>query len=159
MNLYLLRHGQAEQSHINKSDASRSLTAQGADDIKSVAARFAETGKIIDRCFVSPLKRTQQTADIFLKTSAAKCVLETEDALRPENNSHVVLQFLEAINQQNILLVGHNPLMSGLYTLLTEGVIDYSVKILSPGELCGLHFEHLAIGLGEDILSISPNES
>ncbi|MBN4053315.1 phosphohistidine phosphatase SixA [Haliea sp. AH-315-K21] len=152
MNVYLLRHGQAEQSAAR--DSLRCLTPQGVKDIGSVAASFAMTHYTFDRCFVSPFVRTQQTADLFLKGIGASCALESEDVLRPENNPSGVLRLLETIENHNILLIGHNPLLSELYAKFTTAQSEYGVRVIAPGELYGINFEVLGWGLGRDVLNI-----
>lgn len=161
MIVYLLRHGQAEQSSTAEKgkDTLRCLTSKGIEDICFIAGRFAAASYRVDRCLVSPLKRTQQTAEIFLSEAGLSCPLESEDLLKPESTVHNLLNCLETITPQNILLIGHNPLLSVLHTLLTSGEINYSKKILAAGELCALDFEHFGRGLGLEILSILPNRN
>ena len=159
MIIYLLRHGQAEQNstaEVSK-DALSCLTAKGIEDIGFVAEHYAASNHRVDRCLASPLKRAQQTAELFLAEADLKCALESEDVLRPESTAHNVLNFLETFTRQNILLIGHNPLLSVLHTLLTSGEINYSKKILAAGELCGLSFDHFGRDLGVEVLSIMPN--
>ncbi len=157
MNVYLLRHGQAENSA--PSDSLRQLTSQGVEDIKSVAKTFAPTNHYFDRCFVSPYIRAQQTAELFLKDSNSSCILESEDILRPDNSVMNAVRFIEAIDGGNILLVGHNPFLSKLYTLFTTAQNDNGMKIIAPGELCGISFEVFGLGIGSDMLNILPHQN
>lgn len=167
MNLYLLRHGQAEQRADR--DSLRNLTPSGIEDIKVLARTFAAGNYIVDRCFASPYRRAQQSAELFLKGSEIDCVIESNDILRPDNNPASVIRFIEEVAQTkkdpNILLVGHNPFLSELYAMLAlansgnDYSANYGVKVLAAGELCGLHFDLFGLGLGSDVLNISPGKN
>ncbi|MDG2089801.1 MAG: phosphohistidine phosphatase SixA [Gammaproteobacteria bacterium] len=156
MNIYLLRHGQAE-SHLS-SDSSRQLTSTGREDISLFARSFLTTSRTVDRCFVSPLARTQQTAEIFIKFANLNCALESEDRLRPENSALSVIRFLETLEEKNILLIGHNPLLSELFSLLTTGKTA-SIKVMAAGELCCVCFDIFGLGMGKEVLDILPDKN
>lgn len=154
MIVYLLRHGQAEQ--YASSDSLRELTPLGRSDIGVTAQSFLATKRVIDRCFASPFIRTQQTAEIFSLETSMPCRVESEDRLRPENTAFSVLHFLESLKEENVLLIGHNPLLSELFDLLTTGKNGSSIKLMSAGELCGISFDILGLGTGQEVLDILP---
>lgn len=154
MFVYLLRHGQAEQ--YASSDSIRELTDIGRSDIKAAAQSFVGTNRKIGRCFASPYKRAQQSADIFSLEASLLCPVETENVLKPDNSALSVLRFLETFEEENILVVGHNPLLSELFNLLTTGKREGSIKIMSAGELCGISFDILGSGMGQEVLNILP---
>ena len=63
MDLYLVRHGKAEQGIAD--DAARRLTDKGRKAVQRVARRLAEAGVQIDRIEHSGLVRAQETAEIL----------------------------------------------------------------------------------------------
>lgn len=157
MNVYLLRHGQAEAN--TSSDASRCLTNIGRKDIKSIAKSFQSTSLNIERCLVSPLTRTQETARLFENNANLLCEIEIENTLSPENKALDVFRFLDSFEQENVLLISHNPLLSELYALFTKGDATFPLKIMAPGELCAVSFDILGLGLGKEVLNLLPDKT
>lgn len=158
MYVYLLRHGQA--THTAGLDSQRTLSPLGIENIKYLAKAFVAGGYKIDCCFASPYLRAQQTAELFLKETDLAVAIETNGILKPDNNPLTAIGLLQEIEdgnkESNILLVGHNPYLSELYTILTQARNTYAAKILAPGELCGINFDFIGLGLGKDVLNISP---
>lgn len=158
MNVYLLRHGKAQQQAA--SDSERALTSQGRQDILVVAGLFALKHIPVELCIVSPYLRAQQSAEIFLHESGSDISPETSAILAPESRPQAVLDFLQTLDAEEILLVGHNPLLSALFALLTQGDSRYPEKILAAGELCCISFDVLGAGLGDNTFSLSaPDEA
>lgn len=153
MNLYLLRHGDAENSAVT--DAQRSLTANGREDVIDVANQFVTQGSIIDRCIVSPYLRAQQTAKLFLSVASPELVWETDDVLVPEVRALQVMSMLETLTEENVLLISHNPLLSELLALLTDGNISH-LKIVSTSELLSLNMQLPGLALAGTRYHLSP---
>lgn len=147
MKVYLLRHGQAEL-HASSDDL-RHLTPKGKEDVEDVARQFLLKGESIELCFNSPYARAQETAQLFVKTGGLNCDIQTEEILTPENAPQQVLVFLQSLSAQTVLLVGHNPLLTALFALFTNGASDHRMKIMAAGELCAISFDFLGEGLGE----------
>lgn len=152
MNVYLLRHGIAEPQ--TGSDAERQLSAIGKMNVANIARQFSANKLPLERCISSPFLRTLQTSEIFLKESKLDITLETNSMLLSQSKAVEVLRFLEAAEESNILLVGHNPLLSALFALLTQGAAGYGMKILAAGELCCIHFELVGAGLGKNLVNL-----
>jgi phosphohistidine phosphatase len=66
MQLYLIRHGQAEDRAPGGNDDERALTPAGAKEMRRVARRLVELGVRFDRTAASPLLRARQTAEALL---------------------------------------------------------------------------------------------
>src|SRR5690554_8190238 len=103
MNLYLLRHGEADARAHN--DAARQLTARGRLEIEQVARQFANRDIELDRCFTSPYERASQTAGLFLQHARQSVASETSTILIPEVRASKVMEFLTRVPEQNVLLV------------------------------------------------------
>jgi len=153
MNLYLLRHGEAEARAHN--DPARQLTARGRREIEQVARQFAMRQPPLDCCFVSPYVRALQTAEYFVRHSGLAIPTEVNEALIPETRASAVMQFLADQSGRNILLVSHNPLLSELNALLTEGSIT-NMHILDTGELVAISLDLVGLGMGRTAFRLVP---
>ena len=49
--------------------------------------------------------------------------------------------------------------MIGIMTVIKRGFIDYKMKILAAGELCGMGFEILGLGQGKELLNLKPENA
>src|SRR3954464_14427617 len=67
MELYFLRHGEADWPDWDKPDDERPLTKRGKDEMKKVAAFLARLEVPIENIVTSPLPRAAQTAKIVAK--------------------------------------------------------------------------------------------
>jgi len=153
MNLYLLRHGEAESRAYN--DPERQLTSRGRHEIEQVARQFAVRQLPLDCCFASPYTRAQQTAEHFLQHSGFTLPIQHSDILIPEVRASAVMTFLAGLQVQSVLLVSHNPLLSELNALLTEGDISH-MHILGTGELICVKLDVLGLGMGSTAFRLLP---
>ena len=157
MQLYLLRHGEAEIAAA--SDPVRRLTAKGHSDIKSVAHQFASLGLVIDQCLCSPYARARETARTFLQSLDADLTIEETPLLTPDTRASAVMDLLSSLpGTCRVLLVGHNPLMSELHALLTEGSIS-QMHILDTGELIVISINIIGLGMGTRTAKLLPGTS
>lgn len=117
MKLWLLRHGEAGPG---VPDAQRSLTARGRADVLSVARQWQTEQPQPAQVWVSPLLRAQQTWQIVQQALPIQAPVRTESALVPEADPALLLALLTE-QHEDVLLVGHNPLLSDLLSLLVEG--------------------------------------
>jgi phosphohistidine phosphatase len=154
MNLYLLRHGEAEASA--HTDAARQLTAKGRQDVENVAKQFAARQLPLEHCFVSPYVRAGQTAEIFFGQLKESVTSSTTELLVPEVRASTVIDFLNKnTHGRNVLLVSHNPLLSELNALLTEGNIN-DMHILSTSELVCISLDLIGLGMGHTPFRLLP---
>ena len=153
MKLYVLRHGEAEARAHN--DSTRELTAGGRLEIEQVARLFAARHIKLQRCFVSPYTRAAQTAALFLPLAAQSIAAETTPLLMPEVRASTIMEFLEGIKEQEVLLVSHNPLVSELHALLTDGDIS-NMHILGTSELMCITFNVIGLGMGSSPFRLAP---
>lgn len=160
MNLYLLRHGEAEPNA--SSSAGRQLTETGIEEVISVARQFASTNQTVDHCFVSPALRAQQTAATFLETIPDAPAVVTVKELSASNRAIQAMDFLQKINNQysgqNILLVSHNPVLSELLALLTAGNAD-NLHILDTANLACVSLDIIGLGMGTCSYILEPDHA
>lgn len=113
MQVHLLRHGSAEDTPAGGTDAGRRLTQEGRDQLRRVLER-ARVMRIVPSIILSsPLVRAVETAELAAKAlgSAARVILT--DALLPSASPVQVWgQIRRRSNETQILLAGHEPLLS-----------------------------------------------
>lgn len=115
MELYLLRHGIAEDQRAGESDSSRPLTSEGQKKLASVLRRAYESGAAPTLILSSPYLRAVQTAraaaDIFHYQGE---IIQTK-CLTPDGTpQNVWNEIREHRSEPAILLAGHEPLLSQL---------------------------------------------
>jgi phosphohistidine phosphatase len=119
VDLFLLRHGIAEDPKPGESDAARALTSEGRRKLRAVleVARHAavEPSLILS----SPLKRAVETAEIAAKTFGYKGEILKTKVLQPESSPEDVWQEIrEHRAESSLLIAGHEPLFSSLAAYL-----------------------------------------
>ena len=79
MDLFILRHGEAGKRTTSRaSDSQRPLTAGGEKEITEIAESLEKIGTKFDIILTSPLKRSQQTADLVAKQFKAQRKLTSD---------------------------------------------------------------------------------
>jgi phosphohistidine phosphatase len=115
MQVYLLRHGIAEDGHADLSDADRALTPDGRKKLRQVLQTAAKAEVQPTLILSSPLKRALQTAGIARRVLGYKGEIMQTKALVPGGNVERVWEEIRTHRDQNaLLLTGHNPLFGHL---------------------------------------------
>ncbi len=145
MNLYLMRHGIAAPKDDPQipSDEERSLTKKGAKKMRKAAKGLLALKIEFDRILTSPLVRACQTAEIVAGTANLEERLEELPELSPQTPVGELVSRLAAYRElENLLLVGHEPLLSktASYLLAREKEIRIGLK---KGGLCRLKVDGL----------------
>lgn len=154
MLLYLFRHGEAEPRAA--SDSLRRLTSKGHQDIGSVARQFLVNQLPLQRCLCSPYLRAQETAWDFLQQVQPGLKFEESSLLTPDMRAGEIMKLLATFSPDTpVLLVSHNPLMSELNALLTEGNIN-QMHILGTSELVAISIDVIGLGMGKTVLRLLP---
>lgn len=125
MNLYLLRHGIAvDIAELDfAGDAARPLTPKGRRQLRKVAAALRAMKVKFNAILSSPLVRTRQTTEVIAKELKFKAQLAFCTELRPGGSAEKLIQHINALKPapENLLLVGHEPDLSELLSLLVTG--------------------------------------
>lgn len=149
MILYFLRHGLAAERNVHKfkHDADRPLTAEGKRKLEKIAAAMQRLELAFDLILSSPLVRARQTAEIVASAFHSRNKLCYSEALAPEGATAGVIRALKALDPQpeSLLLVGHEPQMSRLISVLLAGDPGCAL-LLKKGGLCKLELPALRHG-------------
>lgn len=121
MNLYIMRHGDAEQS--NGQDSLRALTLKGVDEAAEAGEWLKSLGTPIDLAMVSPFLRAQQTFE-QVQLHNTPIEQQTYSELVPEGDAADVQDLIDGIlmdkTVDNLLIVSHMPLVCYLVDKLTQ---------------------------------------
>ena len=149
MELYLLRHGLAVERGARgfPDDAARPLTPKGRRQLRKISAAMKQLAPKVDLILSSPFARAQQTAEIVAAEMKLKKRLKLSNALAPGGAAALLLRQLERAKPapKKILLVGHEPDLSRLISLLVAGNLQLQLD-LKKGALCKLDAEKLRPG-------------
>jgi len=113
MEVYLLRHGIAENRSSTGHDADRRLTEEGRAKLRRVLERAQSAGVSPSLILSSPYKRAVETAEIAARELGYDGKLVRVDSLTPDSSPANIWEDLRARrNESSILLAGHEPLFS-----------------------------------------------
>ena len=149
MELFILRHGIAvpRGSADYPNDGDRPLTPKGIKAMRKIAKGMREMKLSFDHVLSSPLVRTKQTAELVVEKLQPDQSIEYSSHLEPEGDREVFINELIATcgAKDRILLVGHEPYLSGLISFLVCGDDSLQMNFLKGG-LCKLSIDSLRIG-------------
>ncbi len=149
MDLYVQRHGLAGDPDSDEypNDDDRPLTAKGIRRIGRQVRGLNSLGLSLDAIITSPLVRAVQTADIVHRGLESPGRLSTSEVLAPTADpSRLVDQLLtEYSSASSVMIVGHEPNLSGLVSVLVTGDREPVVR-LRKGALCRLQVPALRYG-------------
>jgi phosphohistidine phosphatase len=124
MQLYFLRHGEADWPRWNKPDDERPLTDFGKKEVRQVA-KFLDRLKVRpDLIVTSPLPRASQTAEIAAEQLKTK--LRRDEALEPGFGMKELKTVLERHRAKVLMLVGHEPDFTSVVAALTGASLKLS---------------------------------
>jgi phosphohistidine phosphatase len=123
--LYLLRHGIAEDPAPGAADRDRRLTPHGRVRMRRAAAGLAALVGRVDAIFTSPYPRAAETAALAAAAIPQAPKPREIDALAAVTSPMETLRVLRTIAKgDRIVLVGHEPGLSTLASLLLTGSVD-----------------------------------
>jgi phosphohistidine phosphatase len=134
MKLILLRHGKAEDCHVD-GDFSRALVGKGRGQARNAARLLKSAGELPHIVLTSPLIRARQTADEFCQTAGIPgATLQSWLAcgMTPETAMRELAAFQDF---KSVAIVGHEPDLSGLIEWLL-GVSVGSVDMKKGALAC-----------------------
>jgi phosphohistidine phosphatase len=125
MELYIFRHGIAEDARPGHPDANRALTDEGGKKVAEVVKAARRAGVEPSLILSSPYLRAMQTARIAAEGFAYKDDVVSTESLVPHGSPEGVWTELRAHRgEAAILMAGHEPLLSQVvaYLLAAPGL-------------------------------------
>ncbi len=143
MELYVLRHGIAVERTVGIKDRERALTPKGRKKTEGLAARLKALEVSFDWIVASPFVRARETAEIMAAKMSYKGELAFIGHLLPGGNLKLVIKELQNnAGKKSVLLVGHEPDLSQLISILVTGKPGLRLE-LKKGGLCKLAIENM----------------
>jgi phosphohistidine phosphatase len=145
MEIYILRHGIAVERGTKgyEKDSGRPLTKEGEGKTRQAAEAIMAMGLKFNLILSSKLVRAKKTAEIVAKELGTK--VTTTDHLAPAANPANLIAAINNEKPERVLLVGHEPDLSRLISVLVTGSPEASIE-LKKGALCKLTSENLTYG-------------
>jgi phosphohistidine phosphatase len=121
MQIYLLRHGLAEDGKPGGRDADRALTAEGKKKLREVLRSARAAGVRPDLILTSPYRRAAQTAEVAASALGYNGEVVRSKVLQPASNPRDVWDEVRTHRDvAEILLVGHEPLFGAVAGYLLD---------------------------------------
>ncbi len=136
MELYLIRHGIAEDKGLGIKDEERSLTKEGRQKTEKVAQQLVKLGLNFDLILTSPLVRARQTAEILIAEKLSSQSEESSHLAPGGQISSWLKDWLEPRNySQNtqLALIGHEPDLTIWAEILLWGEVKGSLVLRKAG--------------------------
>ena len=119
MQIYLLRHGIAEDAQPGHADSERALTSEGRVKLWRVLKRARAAGVAADVILSSPSRRAIETADVAVEAFGYPGKVVRTPKLLPEASPYDAWEEIRSRHdQRSVLLSSHEPLMSSLTAFL-----------------------------------------
>ena len=141
MEIFLVRHGIAEDPVGARSDAERRLTEEGREKTARVAKAFHRRITKIEVIFHSPYLRAAETAKIFAE-EFPRAKLVAAKGLTPHDEAKSALPLISGSGPEEcVMIVGHEPHLSCLASLLITGkdvpVLEFKIAGIAGIECHG----------------------
>jgi phosphohistidine phosphatase len=145
MNLFIIRHAIAvdEGASEYEDDSQRPLTDKGRKKMRQIAKGLRTLGVGFDLILSSPYVRAKETAEILADVLKMKKNIEFSENLIPMGDPDLLIaEMNEKYNVNSIALVGHEPHLTALISLLVSenAGVDMTLK---KGGVCNLSADDL----------------
>lgn len=129
MDVFLIRHAQAIDETLELRDPMRHLTPHGRAQALALGDRLRWHDCVPTHVWTSPLVRAVQTAELVVQALKVDAHVEVQPALAPGESGRAVQAAVGTLDAASVvLLVGHEPGLSGIGALLTQspdfGAVD-----------------------------------
>jgi phosphohistidine phosphatase len=119
MQIYLLRHGIAEDAPPGRPDSGRALTSEGREKLRHVLKRARAANVSPSLILSSPYVRAVETAAVAVEVLGYSGKVVRTQALAPEASPADTWEEIRSrTGERAILLASHEPLMSSLAAFL-----------------------------------------
>ena len=136
-NLFILRHGIAVDHGTPgyASDDDRPLTPKGKRQMHKITGAMRAMKLRFDLILSNPLVRARQTAEIVAADLKIKKRLNFADELKPGGDVQALVKKINTWESQpeSVVLVGHEPCLSELISLLVTGRTAANLQLKKAG--------------------------
>ncbi len=151
--IYILRHGHAQDANNGLSDFERALTEEGIEKITKLGQLFNSLNGSLKLILSSPYVRAKQTAEVLLSNLISKPELKIVDFLGCGSSSNEISRgLINYSSRENILLVGHCPDLE----IFVNRLIGGGRITLKKGSLAKINLENNTEVSGELEWLITP---
>lgn len=141
LELYLLRHGIADEPGLGTRDADRELTAEGRKKLRQVFKVALDAEARPTLIVSSPYVRARQTAQLAAKQLGCEQEIVLSNALVPNAHPHEVWEEIRVYkNEAKLLLASHEPLLSSTAAFLLNSpalLVDFKKGAIMRIDLDG----------------------
>lgn len=148
LQLWLMRHGIAEDPDNAGSDDARALTDSGRHQVLAAAAWLRERVAAPEVIWHSPLRRTQETAHAMSTALELTAPPQSQNVLAPGMRAEQLLAAAGSSAAEVILCVGHQPDIGAAI----QDCIGGGRFAVSPGTIAAIHFRG-PVALGGGVLN------
>jgi len=121
MQIYLLRHGIAEDGRPGRPDSERALTGEGREKLRRVLKRAKLAGVSPGLILSSPYRRAVETAEVAVEVLGYQGQVVRTRALVPEASPFDAWEEIRSRkDESSVLLASHEPLMSSMVAFLLD---------------------------------------
>jgi phosphohistidine phosphatase len=149
MELYVLRHAIAVERGAPeiRRDSERPLSSAGRKRMQRIARGMRALKMRPELILSSPYLRARQTAELVAREFEAESILELSPLLEPGGDPEELMSLLggEYGSIGSVVLVGHEPSLSELISMLLSGDERMAVT-MKKGGLCKLTLENPRYG-------------
>ena len=136
MQIYILRHGVAEEAPAGASDADRALTPEGKQKLAALLKAVRRMKAAPVTILTSPYRRAVETAAIAAEALGVEGESIRTKALLPSGSPEEVWNEIRLYRQADeILIAGHEPLLSELTAYLL-GAPALQVELKKGAMVC-----------------------
>ena len=135
MEIYILRHGTAENAKAGASDATRALTKDGREKLGWVLERARAAGVKPGLILTSPYVRAVETAEMAAAALGPAMPVMRTEALVPDGRPEAVWEEIRRRgDESSVMLVGHEPLLGETISYLlgaSRVIVDFKKGALA----------------------------
>jgi len=120
MNIYLIRHGDAEKASLKKMDYDRNLTPEGQQKIKTATEGWKLLVPNFSHIISSPIVRAVETAEIIAKVYKHPGKIIVDKRLTFGGKTEGLIDLALEIMGNDMAFIGHEPDFSSYVSDLTS---------------------------------------
>ena len=155
LELYVLRHGKAEEAGIDERDFDRHLSKKGIAQINQLSQYFKDRNTLIEEVVVSSAKRTMETAGIVGVHLGLESLNESRELYLAELEKIKSIVLREE-RSDNLLFVGHNFGISHFVSYLANERISLSTGMCIHFKFDADNWSEIVAGSGEIVAIFKP---